>query len=109
MAPPFYWSGTLPTYEKNTAYLFSSSRRSRRKGRVPRKKLGTKAWIRLAGGFATRPCTIVDLSEEGVQISVEDPDSVPNSFALLMSQDDRTGRRAQVKWRRGSKIGAAFL
>jgi hypothetical protein len=75
---------------------------------VPRRKLGVKAWIRLDGGFATRPCTILDLSETGVQIAVEAAESVPNNFVLLMSQDARTGRRAQVKWRSGSKIGAEF-
>jgi len=76
---------------------------------VPRKKLGVKAWIRLGGGFATRPCIIVDLSDTGLQIAVDAADSVPNNFVLLMSQDARAGRRAHVKWRRGSKIGAEFL
>jgi len=56
-----------------------------------------------------RPCTILDLSETGVQIAVDGAESVPNNFVLLMSQDARTGRRARVKWRRGSKIGAELL
>lgn len=98
----------MPAYDRNTAYLFGS-RKSSRRSRVPRRKLGVKAWIRLDGGFATRPCTIIDLSDTGVQIVVDAAESVPNNFVLLMSQDARTGRRAHVKWRRGSKIGAELL
>ena len=108
LARPLRWSRTLPAFERNTASFFGS-RKSSRRGRVPRRKLGVKAWIRLDSGFATRPCTVLDLSETGVQIAVEAAESVPNNFMLLMSQDARTGRRAQVKWRRGSKIGAEFL
>jgi hypothetical protein len=89
--------------------LFSSSRKPGRRVRDARRKLGEKAWIRLDGGFAMRSCTIVDLSDVGVKIDVEAAESVPTNFTLLMSQDAPTGRRARIKWRRGSKIGAEFL
>jgi hypothetical protein len=74
-----------------------------------RSKSGTSGWIRLAQGFATRPCTIVDRSETGVQISVDTPQSVPANFSLLQSRTVGTGKRCRVKWRRGSRIGAEFL
>jgi len=56
-----------------------------------------------------RPCTIIDLSDAGVQIAVDAAESVTNNFVLLMSQDAPTGRHARIKWRRGSKIGAEFV
>jgi len=76
--------------------------------RASRKKGGTHAWIRL-DGFALRPCTVVDLSDTGVQIRIDAAQKVPKTFTLLMSRDSRSGRLAHVKWRRGTQIGAEFV
>lgn len=83
------------------------SKKDARKAR--RKTLGSKAWIRLDGGFALRPCMVADLSDTGVQIVVDAPQSIPNQFRLLLSRDAGMGRNCRVKWRRGSQIGAEFL
>jgi hypothetical protein len=52
---------------------------------------------------------VADLSATGVQITIAGAEALPNEFTLLMSQNAGAGRRARVKWRRGSKIGAEFL
>ncbi|MGE3148501.1 MAG: PilZ domain-containing protein [Pseudorhodoplanes sp.] len=67
-----------------------------------------KAWLRLDGGFAIRPCEIVDLSRAGVQVVVDNPAIVGQTFTLLMSRESRHGHACRVKWREGSRIGAAF-
>ena len=77
--------------------------------KTPRRRLGTRAWIRFDDGFSVRPCRVVDVSENGVRIEVETPRDVASRFSLLMSRDAVPGRRCQVKWRRGSLIGAEFV
>ena len=88
--------------------LFKFGRKSTDKRRASRRKVGAKAWIRLDEGFAVRPCQVVDLSDTGVQISLDGAQTVSGVFTLLMSRDAGVGRRARVKWRRGSEIGAEF-
>ena len=83
--------------------------RSRDQRKASRWKSSGQAWIRLDGGFAVRPCRVIDLSDTGVQISVSAGLSVPNSFTFLITRDAGTGRRARVKWRSGSRIGAEFV
>jgi hypothetical protein len=77
--------------------------------RNPRRKLGSRAWIRFDDGFSVRPCRVVDVSENGVRIEVDAPRVVASRFSLLMSRDAAPGRLCQVKWRRGSTIGAEFV
>jgi len=89
--------------------LFRSAPMSERRRKAPRKKIGARAWIRPEGGFAVRPCNVIDLSDTGVQIMIEEAASVPSNFTFLTSRNDGLGRRARIKWRRESKIGAEFL
>jgi len=89
--------------------MFSSNRKPKNQRKAFRKKVGTKAWIRLESGFAVRTCNVIDLSDTGVQITIDLSQAVPNEFTFLMSRNSGSGRRASVKWRRGSQIGAEFL
>jgi len=82
-------------------------RKTKEQRRASRRKFSADAWIRLDGGFALRPCSVIDLSDTGVQISVGAGESVPSIFTFVMSRS-AAGRRARVKWRRGSQIGAEF-
>jgi hypothetical protein len=77
--------------------------------KAARRKLGTKAWIRFDDGFSVRPCWIVDLSNAGVRIELEEPRTVADRFSLLLKRDAGPGRRCRVKLRRGSEIGAEFV
>lgn len=87
--------------------MFGSIRRLKEQRKAPRRKVGTNAFIRLNDGFAVRPCTVIDLSDTGVQISIVAAKSVPNMFTFMTSRS-AAGRRANVIWRRGSQICAAF-
>jgi hypothetical protein len=101
-------SKPVATFGRNQAYSVGSFKRKDQR-RASRRKSGVKAWIGLDGGFAVRPCSVIDLSDTGVQITIDAPDSVPSIFNFLMSRTAGSGRRARVKWRRGSQIGAEFL
>ena len=74
-----------------------------------RRKMGTKGWIRLQGGFSMRPCTIVDISPIGVGISIDEPQLVSDPFELMLSRQTRETRRCSVRWRNGLRIGAKFF
>jgi hypothetical protein len=76
--------------------------------KAARNKIGSKAWVKLDGGFSVRPCTVVDLSNRGVQLRIDNPSMVSDPFVLVMSRANRTGRRCRVKWRNGGQVGAQF-
>jgi hypothetical protein len=106
----FIGANTVSFFGRTQAHKFSSSIRRLKEHRIAsRRKVGAKAWIGLDGGFAVRPCKMVDLSDTGVQIAVHATETVPSIFTFLMSRDAGLGRRARVKWRRGSQIGAEFI
>ena len=77
--------------------------------REARKSVRQSGWITLDGGFAARPCTVLDLSSAGAKITVDDPNAVTAKVRLALSRDARTGRICQVVWRRGKTIGIKFV
>ena len=77
--------------------------------RNSRRRIGTAGWIRLDGGFATRPCNVLDLSDTGVRISADGAATITGGFTFLLSRDRGARRRARVKWKQGSQIGAEFV
>ena len=74
-----------------------------------RERMGTKAWIRFDDGFSVRECLLVDYSNTGVRLMVDEPHTVAKHFSLLLRRNANPGRRCRVKWRRGCEIGAAFM
>ncbi len=71
--------------------------------------VGSKVWIRLDDGFSVRACRLIDLSSNSVRILVDAPHDVADRFSLLLTRTAVPGRRCQVKWRKGSEIGADFV
>jgi hypothetical protein len=99
----------MATFGRTLAYQFSSPRKLKETRKSLRKSMGAKAWIRLDGGFSVRPCVVADLSDTGVRIVIDAPETIAGIFSLLMSRNAGSGQRCRVKWRRGSQIGAEFL
>ncbi|MEA2819389.1 MAG: hypothetical protein QOJ86_1393 [Bradyrhizobium sp.] len=77
--------------------------------REARKSVRQSGWITLDGGFAARPCTVLDLSSTGAKITVDDPQVVTAKARLAFSRDARAGRICQVVWRRGKTLGVKFV
>ena len=73
-----------------------------------RRQSSAAAWIRVEKQFAVRPCTVVDISLTGVQLTLGSPEPLPEEFRLLLSRDSQ-GRRCRLKWRQGTNVGAEFL
>jgi hypothetical protein len=90
--------------------IFGAARKPREQRKSARRKTPkANAWIRMDGSFAVRPCTMIDMSESGVRFTVIGADKIAGTFTFLLSRDAGSGRRARVKWRRGTEIGAAFF
>ena len=85
--------------------MFASKQHNKR---ATRKSVQQSAWIVLEGGFAARPCTVVDLSDSGAKIRTNDPTSVNSKLKLSFSRDGRKGQSCEVVWRRGQTIGLKF-
>ena len=79
-----------------------------RKHRPSRRRTSQSAWMTVDGGFAARQCTILDISEGGARLRVDDPHFVKPQFQLKF---DRTspGRACKVAWKKGDVIGIKFV
>ena len=54
-----------------------------------------------------RDCAIVDISDGGACLMVENGREIPDSFDLTIGRDGLT-RACKVAWRNGHKIGVSF-
>jgi hypothetical protein len=79
-----------------------------RKSREPRRKLNQDGWIKLNGSFATRKCTVIDISRNGASLKIEDPAFMYEKFSLKLSRTEPAGRPCKVTWRNGSTVGVKF-
>ncbi|MEA2915292.1 MAG: hypothetical protein QOJ15_7373 [Bradyrhizobium sp.] len=53
-----------------------------RKSRAPRRKTNQEAWMAIDGTFAARRCSVLDISEGGAKIKIDDPTFVRPVFQL---------------------------
>ena len=83
-------------------------RKLREQRKSTRQNVGASAWIRPDGGFAKRPCRLLDISESGIRIAISQGQEVPSVFNFAMTSDS-LGRRARIKWRNGTQLGAEFF
>ena len=72
-----------------------------KKSRPARRRASQPAWMTVDGGFAARQCTVIDISEGGARLRVEDPQFVTPQFQLKF---DRTspGRPARSPGKRAT-------
>jgi hypothetical protein len=78
-----------------------------RKSRPPRRKVNQEAWIAIDGTFATRRCTVMDISKAGAKLKIDDPTFIKPVFHLKFSPADR-GIRCKIAWRKGLVMGVEF-
>ncbi len=74
-----------------------------------RRSITYPAFIDLGDNVPARECTLCDASQEGAQIQVTEPNSLPNEFILALSSDGAARRRCRVVWRTETQIGVEFL
>ena len=91
----------------NERQSFGGLTKDRRK--IKRRSPRSQAWVRFEGSFAVRAYDVIDISNGGVRLVMNRPDSLSGEFTLMTSRTDSCRRRARILWRRGTQIGAEFL
>lgn len=79
----------------------------RDKKRLARKTYHREAWISL-NGFAARRCEIVDASDFGARLLLDDPSLIVDRFKLKLTRTAE-GRSCKVAWQHGRELGAEFI
>ena len=74
-----------------------------------RRAISYPAYIDLGDGAPPRECTLCDASQDGAQLQVAEPDSVPDQFVLALSADGAARRKCRVAWRTSTQVGVEFL
>lgn len=79
-----------------------------RKPRPVRRKVNQLAWMSIDDSFAARQCTVVDVSQEGARLRIEDPRFVRPKFKLHFERGS-AGRPCKVAWRKNDMVGVEFI
>jgi hypothetical protein len=62
----------------------------------------------LGDGSLRRPWQIANMSDGGARLTVADPDSMPDSFIIVLKGEPTIWRRCVVVWRSATEIGISF-
>jgi hypothetical protein len=79
------------------------------KRRNPRRSISYPAYIERGEGQPAIECALCDASQEGAQLALADPSSLPQEFILALSSDGAARRRCRVMWRTEDHVGVEFL
>jgi hypothetical protein len=72
-----------------------------------RKPLRHGAWLHFETGTSAS-ATISDVSDTGARLDVDEPDSIPDRFVLLLSKNGKARRLCRVVWRNEHQLGVQF-
>jgi hypothetical protein len=77
--------------------------------KIVRRAVRYPARIDLGGGADLLNCTLVDASDEGVQVMTVEPVEWPDEIDLVLGYGTNGRRRCRVAWRNGRRAGLEFL
>jgi PilZ domain-containing protein len=98
-------SGDAPAFSRQhteRAYLVSADRRT-----SPRRILRCAAKIVVDRATGPLRCTVIDMSNTGVRLSVGS--NIPDEFALILNDATGVRHKCQLIWRRDQELGAKFI
>jgi hypothetical protein len=81
----------------------------KRNMRKVRQQILLDAWLTLDGGFAKRPCTVLDLSATGARLEVQNAEKLGSRLGLALTKDVRKLTPCRMVWQKGSEIGVEFV
>jgi hypothetical protein len=62
----------------------------------------------LAPDLPLRDCRLLDITEQGARIEIENTDQVPDEFTLLLTPSGVPRRHCRLIWRTSTHIGVEF-
>jgi hypothetical protein len=77
--------------------------------RTSRQTVNSPAWMEIGIDARLHRCRLLDISENGARLLVEDIENTPDNFNLLLSRFGRPNYRCSVVWRHGNEVGVEFL
>ncbi len=82
-----------------------------KRAQAERDRCAIEAWIRVVEKDAVVPCLVVDLTEQGAGLSLDETAELPPRFhlALPLTDEDRDERLVELRWRRGRAAGVLFV
>lgn len=81
----------------------------KRESRKVRHKTQLGVWLTLDGGFAKRPCTVLDISATGARLALANSGKLGGKLALALTKDVRKLTPCRLVWQRGGEIGVEFV
>ena len=73
-----------------------------------RNKVDRAAWISVGDGVPLRNCTLIDLSDSGAKLALEEFEDIPGIFSLWLSRHGHPRYSCRVVWSHQNKIGVQF-
>ena len=73
-----------------------------------RRTIGYGATIFAPDGAWSRKCRVIDISQSGAKLGLDQADELPQDFVLLLSERGKPTRRCHVKWMAGDQVGVEF-
>jgi hypothetical protein len=67
------------------------------------------ATIRTEDSSLEVSCVVCNLSEGGAKLILEEQKLLPTEFVLVLRSGSPLGRRCQIIWRLGNKLGVRFV
>jgi hypothetical protein len=79
-----------------------------------RRKSERKCWdvpatIRTEDATVEWACLIVNFSDGGAKLVVEECSALPSEFILFLKSSSPIGRRCQIVWQNNSEVGVRFV
>jgi hypothetical protein len=78
------------------------------KRREPRSVINRRAWINVGDGLPLRNCTLIDISEGGARLSLDDVNELPDKFSLWLSRHGNPSYVCRIAWSGQNTIGVEF-
>jgi hypothetical protein len=82
--------------------------RDKEKRKARRQPMRYTAWIAPKPG-ELHGCVLSDISNTGARITVEDVDTIPDSFMLMLARNGKALRPCRVIWRKPKMLGVSFV
>jgi len=76
--------------------------------RSVRRAIGYRARIVASDGSWTRDCRVLDVSQSGAKLAIDQPAELPSDFILALSERGAAMRRCHVVWTAEREIGVKF-
>ena len=76
--------------------------------RKTRRRRSHTAWVTLRDGYTRVECRIIDVSEDGAQISCKKADALLDRFVLAYALTAPTSRTCEIVWRHGQTLGIKY-